>query len=1140
MPSKITDILKQKILLADGAMGSLVQAMNLQVTEDYLGHENCTDILCLSRPDVVFNIHKSYLQAGANIITTNSFGAAKITLAEFGLADKCFEINKAAAEIAKKAIVDYANEDNFVMGGIGPGTKLPSLLHVSYDELYASFLTQCEGLIAGGIDVFLMETCQDLLQIKTAINAAKAAMKSYGVTLPIFVQVSIETNGSLLTGSDIKAVCESLKPMGIDLLGLNCATGPREMEKHLQYLSSHWHKLISVQPNAGLPELIDAKTHYPLDAKELASWQQYFIENMGVNLIGGCCGTTPEHIKALREMLNTLAIDSLPARQLDDEVRAASIYTTYDYFQENAFFSIGERCNANGSKKFRDMQKEENWQGCIDLAIEQEKEGSHAIDLCCAHVDRNEKQDMCTLMEKMATAVSVPIVVDSTQSDVIEEALKRYGAKAIINSVNLEDGEESAKERLELAKKYGSSIIALTIDEQGMAKTAERKVAIAERLINLACHEMGFNISDILIDPLTFTIATGNKDDENLAIETLNAIAEIRKRWPKVQIVLGLSNISFGLNMAARHVLNSVFLHHAIKAGMSGAIVHMSKIMPLHKIDEQEITLFEDLIFNNRFDGYDPLSIILEKFADRKVATQKINISQLPLDERIKQRIIDGNLTDIERDLDEALANNIAAIDIINDILLDGMKVVGELFGSGKMQLPFVLKSAETMKAAVSYLENFMDKKEHTSRGKIVLATVKGDVHDIGKNLVDIILSNNGFEVINLGIRQEIEDIVAAVKTYDAKAIGMSGLLVRSAIIMKENLQYMNTIASDIPVILGGAALTRRFVNEDCASSYNGAVFYAKDAFAGLKIMEDIAANKLENRISKQQKKVANKEVTDKERVQNYLSIKQSQIKPAKTMTPPFWGSRHVQNVPVANIMQYLNMRMLFRFHLADKTFKQGVLSKEQQQALAYMKQICAQENMFQPQAIYGYWPCVRDNDKLIILDTENQKNEILSIPFLRQQREDGISIADFFADKSSAQVDVLAMQVVTIGQKASTVANQWLLNDRYQDYLYAHSLSVELTEALAEHIHAKIRQQLNISQHDAKDVLSLLNKGYQGARWSFGYPACPDIEQQRQLLELMGAHRIGVSMDENLQMHPEQTTMAIISAHPQADYFAV
>ncbi|MFV0431129.1 MAG: methionine synthase [Alphaproteobacteria bacterium] len=1156
--TKLLQSLKEKILIADGGMGALVQDLDLNIDDDFWGKENCTDVLCLSRPDLIQDIHRQYLEAGADLITTNSFGGSSITLQEFDLQDQCFELNKKAAEIARKAIEEYgSDEPKFVMGDIGPGTKLPSLGHIDYDSLEQGMIAQCEGLLAGGVDLFLIETCQDPLQIKAAINAARAAMKKYNKNLPIWVQVSVETNGALLAGSDIAAATTILEAMDVDLIGLNCATGPREMAEHLDYISEYWQGFISVQPNAGLPELVDGRTHYPLSPDELAVWQKNFVQKQGVNVVGGCCGTTPAHIKAIYDILADIRLHP-KERKIEFVPHGASLYTANDYLQENSFYSIGERCNSNGSKAFRDMQAAEDWEGCINLAIEQQKEGSNALDLCVAHVDRNEQADMITLMSQLRWSVNIPIVIDSTDTQVIEEALKLYGGKAIINSINLEDGEKDARQRLALAKKFGASVIALTIDEEGMAKDCKTKVAITERLVHLACNEYGLKQSDLFIDPLTFTIATGNKDDYELGLETLNAIKEIHQRWPELQIVLGLSNISFGLKMAARHVLNSVYLHHAIAAGMSAAIVHVSKIMPLHQIKDEEVQLFDDLIFNRRKEGYDPLEIILETFADRKVIDNKPKLDDLPLDERLKQRIVDGNMTGLEEDLQASLDEGLEPLDIINTTLLDGMKVVGELFGSGQMQLPFVLKSAETMKKSVSFLEPLMEKTDAaSSKGKLVLATVKGDVHDIGKNLVDIIISNNGFDVINLGIRQDIQDILKAAKEHNADAIGMSGLLVRSAVIMKENLAHMSEEGWEVPVILGGAALTKRFVNEDCSDSYQGGnVFYAGDAFSGLSLMEEIADGRFDERIKKQQNQRARSEkrklqqpskeeedVAPALRPLEYdkLLLQKNQLhQDVPILKPPFWGAKKIENIHLKNLTQYLNLRMLFRFHLGNKNFKAENITREQRDLIEYIGRITSQEKMFSPQAMYGYWPCNSEGNELIVFDPEDHDKELLRIRFPRQNEEDGLAISDFYRDISTKQRDILGLQVVSMGQKAADIEQEWFKTGRYQDYLYAHSFGVEMTEALAEHIHRHIRSDLGIAKHDEVELNKLLNQGYQGARWSFGYPACPNIEEQRKILKLLQSERIGVYMDENLQMHPEQTTAAIVSSHPQARYFAV
>src|SRR5579859_7665348 len=800
--SKILEVLADRVLLCDGGMGALVQAMNLSVVAVLLKKKNCTDILCLSRPDVVRDIHTRYFEAGADMVETNSFGGSPLTLAEFGIPELAYEINKRAGEIAREAAEQFADgRQRFVVGSVGPGTKLPSLGHVDYDTLEAALKIQSDGLIAGGVDAILIETCQDPLQIKAAVNAAKLARAAAKTDTPIFVQVTIETTGTLLVGADIAAAATVIESLGVPLMGLNCATGPQEMSEHLRWLSANWPGLISVQPNAGLPELVEGKTHYPLLPETLAVWQERFLLEEKVNLLGGCCGTTPDHIRAVDAMLKKHAGSAVRPAPVKRDVHwvpsVASLYSSVPLRQENAFLSIGERCNANGSKKFREAQEREDWDTTVAMAREQVKEGSHTLDICTAFVGRDEIRDMTAVISRMAGSVNAPLVIDSTELPVIEAALKLYGGKPIINSINFENGEEPAVKRLELARKFGAAVIALTIDEVGMAKGVEEKVLLAHRLHDFAVHQHGLPAADLMFDPLTFTICTGNEDDRKLGLWTLDAIERIAKELPECQIILGLSNISFGLNPAARHVLNSVFLDHALKRGLTGAIVHVSKIMPLHKIPEEEVRVAEDLIFDRRREGYDPLQAFLALFENRTAAKTEKKSRPETVEERLKLRIVDGDRIGLDVDLTEAM-RTYSPIDIINTLLLDGMKVVGELFGAGKMQLPFVLQSAETMKAAVAFLEPHMEKVEGQQKGTIVLATVKGDVHDIGKNLVDIILTNNGYKVVNLGIKQPIQSILQAAIDHKADAVGMSGLLVKSTVVMRENLEEMTRQGLDV------------------------------------------------------------------------------------------------------------------------------------------------------------------------------------------------------------------------------------------------------------------------------------------------------------------------------------------------------
>jgi len=1161
--AKLLDALAERVLLCDGGTGSRVQAMDLEVERDYWGQENCTEVLNLSRPDIVREIHRGYLEAGSDVIQTNSFGGSPITLAEFdGLSDRAHEVNQRAGELAREAIEQFGKgKERFVLGSIGPGTKLPSLGHIQYDRLESGLAVQARGLIAGGVDGILIETCQDTLQIKAAVNGAKIARTEAGTDTPIFVQVTVETTGTLLVGPDIAAAATVIDALDVPLMGLNCATGPQEMAEHVKFLSETWKGFISVQPNAGLPELVDGQTRYPLSPEEMAMWLERFIGEDGVNLVGGCCGTTPAHINALDQVLRKLAgnkIRPAPVKRNPLWVPSvASLYGQTALRQENAYFSIGERCNANGSKKWRQLQEAHDWDGCVEMAKEQVKEGSNALDVCTAFVGRDETGEMDAVVTRLTGAVTAPLVIDSTETPVIEAALKLYGGKPIINSINFEDGEKHAADRLILAKKFGCAVIALTIDEQGMSKTAEHKLAIARRLVDFACNKHGLPQSDLLIDPLTFTIATGNEDDRKLGLETIEGIRLIRQEFPDVQIILGLSNISFGLNPAARHVLNSVFLDHAVRAGMTGAIVHVSKIAPLHLIPEEEIQIMEDLIFDRRREGYDPLHALLAHFADRKAAATEKRARPETVEGRLKLRIVEGDRKGLEDDLAKA-TKTLPPLEIINSVLLDGMKVVGELFGSGKMQLPFVLQSAETMKASVAYLEPFMEKIEGQEKGTIVLATVKGDVHDIGKNLVDIILTNNGYRVINLGIKQPLANILAAAREYNADAIGMSGLLVKSTVVMRENLHELTREGITIPILLGGAALTRNYVEEDCVESYGGGrVAYARDAFDGLTLMDKVKSKGFDDYLAAIQKRREGKPSNMKRKLgvatdaappvdKEYARARRNKLtQNVPAPTPPFWGARLIEQVNPRALVPYINERSLFQFQWGFRKAGRSLedfLSWARQELRPVMRRmldICEQQAILQPQAAYGYWKAAGDGDDLVVF-AEDGVTEITRFTLPRQAREDGECIADFFRDIDSAERDVVGFQVVTMGPKVSDVAHEWFAENRYQDYLYLHGLGVEMAEAMAEFVHKRIRTELGYVAEDAREIDAMLSQGYRGSRYSFGYPACPRLEDQAPIFKLLDAGRIGVSLSDEFQIHPEQSTSALVVLNPKAKYFSV
>lgn len=1155
--SLLLQSLRERVLLCDGGFGSRIQAMSLDVAKDYWGQENCTEILNLSRPDVVREVHRGYFAAGADMVETNSFGGSPITLGEFDLTDKALEINRTAAHLAREAAEMFQDgRQRFVVGSIGPGTKLPTLGHISYAALEAAFMVQAEGLIAGGVDACLIETCQDLLQVKAAINGVKLARAKLGANTPIFVQVTVETTGTLLVGADIAASATALGGMDIDSLGLNCATGPLEMAEHVKWLSQNWGGLISVQPNAGLPELVNGKTHYPLTAPELAAWMKRFIVEDGVNLVGGCCGTTDAHIQAVDAMLRELDGAGRPvpvARQVHVVPAVASLYGQVALRQENSIFSIGERCNANGSKAWRQAQEAQDWEACVGMAKEQMQEGSNALDICTAFVGRDEAYEMCAVLPKIAKAVTTPLVIDSTEYSVLEQALALYGGKAILNSINFEDGEEPASARLKLAKKFGAAVIALTIDEVGMAKKPEDKLRIAKRLYEFA-KAHGVPASDLLIDPLTFTIATGNSDDRKLGLWTLEGIELIAKELPDVQILLGLSNISFGLSAHARHVLNSVFLDHAQKRGMTAAIVHVSKIMPLHKIDAAEVKAAENLIYDVWENGQDPLQAFIALFAGREATAKVAKARPEKVEDRLSQRIIDGDKVGLEDDLALAM-QSYTPLQIINEILLGGMKVVGELFGAGKMQLPFVLQSAETMKAAVAWLEPHMERVEGQEKGTIVLATVKGDVHDIGKNLVDIILTNNGYKVVNLGIKQPVANIIQAACECKAHAVGMSGLLVKSTVVMKENLEEMSRQGLSVPVLLGGAALTRNFVEQDCAQSYStGSVAYAKDAFDGLDLMDKVVegsfADYCRAMVAKsgdrqQRKKIGTPTASAPMDKAEAAARRQSLY--TDVPTPPFFGHRLIEKVEVEALLPFLNERMLYQLqwgYRKDGRSFEDYLQWAQQElkpVLIEMLQRCAAENILQPQAVYGFYKAAAEGDDLLLF-AEDGTTELARFTLPRQAEGERISIVDYVRDISAGPQarDVLGLQIATMGQRVADVARDWFAQNLYQDYLYLHGIGVELTEALAEYVHRRIRSELGFGHMDAREKDKLLQQGYQGSRYSFGYPACPNLEDQVPILKLLGAERIGVELSDGFQLHPEQSTSAIVLHHPKARYFSV
>ncbi|MFD6682582.1 methionine synthase [Micromonospora parva] len=1162
------DVLAERVLIADGAMGTMLQAADLTL-DDFDGLEGCNEILNVTRPDVVRGVHDAYLAAGADCVETNTFGANLANLAEYDIPQRIRELSEAGARIAREA-ADAAStpqRPRFVLGSIGPGTKLPTLGHADYSTLRDAYQENAAGLIAGGADALIIETCQDLLQVKAAVVGSKRAMAELGQSVPIICHVAVETTGTMLVGSEIGAALAAIEPLGVDLIGLNCSTGPAEMSEHLRYLSQHSRIPLSVMPNAGLPVLTADGAYFPLTPVELAEALERFVTEYGVGLVGGCCGTTPEHIQVLAERLHGV---TAPAREPRHEAGVSSVYHPVPFAQDASVLMVGERTNANGSKAFREAMLAGDWRACVEIARSQARDGSHLLDLCVDYVGRDGTQDMRELAGRFATASTLPIMLDSTEPAVVEAGLEMLGGRCVVNSVNFEDGDgpDSRYARvMPIVREHGAAVVALLIDEEGQARTQEWKVRVATRLIDDLTGRWGMDRADILIDALTFPIATGQEETRRDGLETIEAIREIARRYPGVNFTLGISNISFGLNPAARQVLNSVFLHECVQAGLTSAIVHASKILPMSKIPDEQREVALDLVYDRRREGYDPVQRFLELFEGVDVTSARASRAQelaaLPLDERLKRRIIDGERNGLEADLDDAMAGGRSPLSIINDILLDGMKVVGELFGSGQMQLPFVLQSAEVMKTAVAYLEPHMETAEDGGKGRIVLATVRGDVHDIGKNLVDIILSNNGYEVVNIGIKQPISAILDAAEQHRADAIGMSGLLVKSTVIMKENLAEMATrgVAERWPVLLGGAALTRAYVEDDLRAMFPGQVHYARDAFEGLSLMDRVMTAKRGGApvIDPEREAALAARRARRERQRSVVttslpelhdsSVRSDVAADVAVPTPPFFGTRVVKGVPMADYAALLDERATFSGQWGLRGARGGsgpsyeeLVETEGRPRLRYWLDRLIADQVLEAAVVYGYFPAYSEGNDLVVLD-ENGHAERARFSFPRQRQERRLCLADFFKPRGE-QLDVVALQLVTVGQPVSEYAAKLFARNEYRDYLEVHGLSVQLTEALAEYWHQRIRAEMTLpdgrplGHDDPADLAGILHNDYRGCRYAFGYPACPDLEDRAKIMDLLGADRIGVELSEEFQLMPEQATDAIVVHHPEANYF--
>ncbi len=1171
------------IIIFDGGTGTSFQNLNLS-SHDFGGDdlEGCNENLVLSSPNTVEQVHNSFLEAGCHVIETNTFGASSIVLDEYNISNKAYEINKKAAQIAKKCanLFSSINTPRFVAGSIGPTTKLPTLGHISFDKLKDSYEEQINGLIDGGIDLLLIETCQDVLQIKSALSASQEVIKNRNIELPIMISITMETTGTMLVGSDIASALTILEPYNIDILGLNCATGPVQMKEHIKYLAENSPFAISCIPNAGLPENIGGVAHYKLTPLELKMQLMNFIYDFNVQLIGGCCGTTPEHIKHLSSIIEEIVDKKinkrLPTVKTNFVPSAASIYNAVPYKQDNSILIVGERLNASGSKKVRELLNEDDWDGLVSIAKQQQKENAHILDVNVDYVGRDGVKDMKEITSRLVTNINLPLMIDSTEADKMESGLKTVGGKCIINSTNYEDGDDRFNQVLKLALDYGAGIVIGTIDEDGMARTSQKKYDIAKRAL-IKTRSSGLADYEIFFDPLALPISTGIEEDRLNAKATIEAISKIRKSFPDIHIILGISNISFGLSPLSRINLNSIFLDECIKGGLDSAIIAPNKILPLSKISAETKKLCLDLIYDRRnFENeiciYDPLVELTKAFQDitisdfKKASTSNKNLT---LEEKLKNHIVDGEKIGLEEQLNNAL-KKYKPLEIINTYLLDGMKVVGELFGSGQMQLPFVLQSAETMKFAVSVLEPHMETvDEKISNGKLLIATVKGDVHDIGKNLVDIILSNNGFDVINLGIKQDVSAIIDAQKKHKADCIAMSGLLVKSTAFMKDNLEAFNNAEINVPVILGGAALTPKFVNEDCSQIYKGKILYGKDAFTDLQFMNDYMDSKKKGNWSNEKgftntddnhiklasprssakDKNLNKNIEKTKSIQLIENFNRSNfVEEEEPIKAPFLGTRVLQDIEIDfdKLIFYLDKNALFSGQWQIKKNKGQSVEEYNNYLDSYANpllekwiNIILDKGLISPKAVYGYFRCGRNDNSIYLFDNVSNKR-ISEFNFPRQKSGNNLCIADFYCDlKNNDPVDIFPMQAVTMGEIASEYSQELFKADKYSDYLIFHGLTVQLAEALAEYVHSIVRIECGFKSYEPNNNREILAQKYRGARYSFGYPACPKVSDSNIQLSLLDTKRINLTMDESEQLHPEQSTTAIISLHSKAKYFS-
>ncbi len=1158
----ILNTIKTRPLIIDGAMGTQLQQRDDKIPKEaWEGNEGCNELLNVTCPEVLSEIFHAYLTAGADLITTNTFGSFSWVLDEYQIGDRAYELTKAGAELVKAECEKFSTPEHprFCLGSIGPGTKLPSLGHITYDEMFKGYTEFCIALIDGGVDVFILETCQDPLQIKAGLHAIEEANKLQGTEIPVMVSVTVELSGTMLIGTDAQTIATILEPFDILSLGFNCGTGPEQVLKHVKTLSELWHKPISVHANAGLPQNRGGYTYYPMNPQEFTTHQEKFLEYDGVSFLGGCCGTTPQHIRALVDKVTTIkpkeATGSHPTS-------IASLFNTVELMQQPAPLLMGERSNATGSKAFRELLLAENYEGTLSVAQQQVRAGAHVIDVNVGFAGRDETKDMNAVMGMYNQKIAIPLMPDSTQTKGLETALKNIGGKPILNSVNLEDGEPKFDAVCSLAKKYGASLVCLTIDEVGMAKTIETKLEVADRIIDLATNRHKLKKEDLVFDVLTFTLASGDEEYWDAGINTIEAIRQLRKKHPEVGTTLGLSNISFGLDKDARPYLNSMFLHHCIEAGLTSVIINVKHIIPINKISKEDQEICDDLIFNRKPNG-EALFNFIEHFSTKEAIDTSAEDSEylaMSDEEKIAKLLMDGD-KDRMIPLVEKVRHTIAPDKIVNEILIDAMKVIGELFGSGEMQLPFVLQSAETMKKTVDHLNPYLPKVEKDVDTTLALGTVKGDVHDVGKNLVDIILSNNGFKVKNLGIKVELEDFIQATKDGHISAFGMSGLLVKSTQVMQENLKTLQAEGIKIPILLGGAALTRKFIDEFCRPFYDGPIFYCKDAFDGVTAMSRIEAGNFDTDLHG--KDLEEKEIKEKEEIiiPPFSELKMPS-RDVKVPTPPFWGRREIklttQQIEMA--FEWINHKILFksRWGYSSKGKTKEEYQKQVDEVIlpAYekLKTQFLDEKLFEPTIIYGYFPCRSDDNTLLIFDESegyNSEDEINREPldnvmgrairqftFPRQSKQPHRALSDFF---HSDRHDVLALTCVSAGGKLSDVERGIMEAGNYTEYYQFHGLGVELAEALAEIAHKQIRLDLGIASEDEGYSLADVRMNrYQGCRYSFGYAACPDLELNRPLFDLLKPEEFGIELSETFQIHPEQSTSALVVYHPNASYYNV